>query len=386
MPWQEQSPMDLRMQFMFELRSGLFTMSELCAQYGISRPTGYKWAMRYVQDGAAGLTDRSRRPHGHPATTDPEVVAAVLAARQRFPDWSGAKLVQWLARQQPDREWPRRTTAYEILRRAGTVRHRRRRVRAPVRRVSALQPAQVANEVWTTDFKGEFLTADGRYCHPLTVRDAFSRQVLRCDALLAQRYLDTRRRFERAFAEFGLPERMRSDNGRPFASTGLGGLSRLNVWWLRLGIVVERIAPGHPEQNGSHEQFHAVLKKATTRPPAANARAQQQRFNRFCTVYNEQRPHDALQGRVPADLYVPSVRPLPPRLPSLEYAAHCEVRVVASNGDIAWKGRRLFVSAALAELPIALEEIDDALFTVWLGSVAVARFDERQWHFTSVLC
>jgi putative transposase len=165
----------------------------------------------------------------------------------------------------------------------------------------------------------------------------------------------------------------------------LAGLSRLNVWWLRLGIVLERIAPGHPEQNGSHEQFHAVLKKATTRPPAANARAQQRRFNCFCTLYNEQRPHEALQGRVPADLYVPSGRPLPPRLPRLEYAAHCEVRVVASNGDIAWKGRRLFVSAALAELPIALEEIDDALFTVWLGSVALARFDERQWHFTSVL-
>lgn len=385
MPWQEQSPMDLRLQFITELRSGLLTMSELCAQYSISRPTGYKWAGRYLAEGAAGLRDRSRRPRDHPATTDPELVAAVRAARQRFPTWSGAKLVQWLARQEPERAWPRRTTAYEILRRAGAVRQRRRRARAPVRSVSTLPAAHGPNEVWTTDFKGEFLTGDGRYCYPLTLRDAFSRQVLRCDALLAQTYADTRRRFERAFAEFGLPERMRSDNGRPFASTGLAGLSRLNVWWLRLGIQLERIAPGHPEQNGSHEQFHGVLKAATTRPPAANARAQQRRFTRFCREYNEQRPHDALDGRVPADLYQPSPRTLPRRLPRLEYAAHWHVRVVATNGDVAWRGRRLFVSAALADVPIAFEEIDEGLHTLWFGTVPLARFDERQWHFTSVL-
>jgi transposase InsO family protein len=248
-----------------------------------------------------------------------------------------------------------------------------------------LSTATAPNEVWTADFKGEFLTGDGRYCHPLTVRDAWSRRVLRCDALLAQTYADTRHRFERAFAEFGLPERIRSDNGRPFVSTGLAGLSRLNVWWLRLGIVLERIARGHPEQNGSHEQFHAVLKKATTRPPAATARAQQRRFDRFCAIYNEQRPHDGLNGQVPADRYRVSVRRFPRQLPPLEYAAHWMVRRVASNGDIAWRGQRLFVSAALAELPIAFEEIDDALYTVWFGSVALARFDERQWHLTSVL-
>jgi transposase InsO family protein len=265
------------------------------------------------------------------------------------------------------------------------VRPARPRRRAPVRHVSSLQPAGAPNEVWTADFKGEFRTRDGCYCHPLTVRDAFSRHVLRCDALLSENYLETRRGFQRAFAEFGLPARIRSDNGRPFASTGLARLSRLNVEWLRLGIQVERIAPGHPEQNGSHEPFHAVLKKATTRPPAATARAQQRRFDAFCRIYNHERPHDALAGRVPAELYVPSPRLLPRRLPPLDYAAHWEVRRVASNGDIAWNGRRLFVSAALAALPIAFEEIDDGLYTVWLGTVALARFDERQWHFSSVL-
>lgn len=385
MPWQEQSPMELRMRFVTELQSGLFTMTELCAQYAISRKTGYKWVERYAAQGPMGLVDQSRRPHGHPDTTDGSVVAALVAARARFPDWSGAKLVQWLARTQPPREWPSRTTAYEILRRANQVRRRRRRQRAPVRRPSNLQPAGAPNQLWTVDFKGEFRTRDGRYCHPLTLRDAFSRRVLRCDALLSQNYLDTRRGFQRAFAEFGLPDRIRSDNGRPFASTGLAGLSRLNVEWLRLGIQVERITPGHPEQNGSHEQFHAVLKKATTRPPAATAHAQQRRFNAFCQIYNNERPHDALAGRVPADVYVPSSRPLPCRLPPLDYAAHWEVRRVASNGDIAWNGRRLFVSAALAELPIAFEEIDDGLYTVWLGTVALARFNARQWHFSSVL-
>jgi transposase InsO family protein len=377
--------MDLRQQFVLELHRGLLSMSELCAQYAISRKTGYKWADRYAAHGVAGLVDQSRRPRGHPQATAAAVKKTILAARQRFPTWSGSKIVQWLARQEPDGDWPSRSTAYEILRRAGAVRSRRRRVRAPLRRPAGLRPATEPNELWTTDFKGEFRTADGRYCHPLTLRDAFSRRVLRCDALLGETYPETRRRFERAFAEFGLPRRLRSDNGRPFVSTGLAGLSRLNVWWLQLGIQLERIARGHPEQNGAHEQFHAVLKQATTRPPARNARAQQRRFDVFCAVYNEQRPHDALQGRVPADVYRPSPRRLPPRLPPLEYPASWEVRRVGDRGEISWQGRRLFVSDALSSLPIALEAIDDGLYTLWFGTVALARFDERLWHFTAVL-
>ena len=377
--------MELRKQFVIEYRSGLFTMTQLCVQYGISRKTGYKWVTRAERHGLDGLAEASRRPRGHPATTAPQVVAAILAARRQFPCWSGDTLVRWLARQDPQTEWPSRTTAYEILQRAGLVRARRRRLRALVQPRAPLQPAHAPNELWTTDFKGEFRTRDGRYCHPLTVRDAFSRQVLRCDALLVPTSADTRRRFERAFAEFGLPLRIRSDNGRPFASTGLAGLSRLNVWWLRLGIALERIAPGHPEQNGSHEQFHAVLKAGTTRPPAATACGQQRRFDAFRRVYNEQRPHQALGGRVPADLYRPSPRPLPQRLPAIEYPLHWEVRWVASNGDIAWRSRRLFVSAALAEQPLAFEEIDDGLFTVWFGPIALARFDARRWRWTEVL-
>jgi transposase InsO family protein len=375
--------MKQRENFVAELESGRYTMSELCAQYGISRKTGYKWQARFAADGADGLRDRSRRPHGHPATTDEAIVAAVLAARRRFPDWSGEKLVQWLERREPNRAWPGRTTAYQILQDGAAVRRRRPRER-PVRAAGRLPVAEAANDLWTTDFKGEFLTRDGRYCYPLTLRDAFSRRVLRCDALLGQTTADTRRRFERAFAEFGLPRRIRSDNGRPFVGNGLGGLSTLNVWWLRLGIALERITPGHPEQNGSHEQFHGVLKRATTCPPAGNAQAQQRRFNAFCRVYNEERPHDALHGRVPADLYVPSPRSLPRRLPPLEYATFWEVRRVSSNGDIMWRGRRLFVSHALGGLSVGFEAVDDALYTVWFGRIALARFDERQWRLTAV--
>ncbi len=203
-----------------------------------------------------------------------------------------------------------------------------------------------ANEVWTTDFKGEFLTGDHRYCYPFTWRDGFSRLVLRCDALTAHTLAVTRPCFERLAST--LPDRIRSDNGPPFGGPGLGGCRHLAVWWIRLGIVPERIAPGHPEQNGAHEQFHAVLKAETARPPAATARAQQRRFQRFCAEYNHERPHEALDQAVPATRYRPSARPLPRRLPPLEYPGHAEIRRVDQNGYVSWR-QPLFVSAALAD-------------------------------------
>jgi hypothetical protein len=231
--------------------------------------------------------------------------------------------------------------------------------------------------VWTTDFKGEFLTGDGAYCYPLTLRDGFSRFVLRCDGLLGRTSEATRRRFERAFAKYGLPDRIRSDNGGPFASPGLAGLSALSVWWLRLGIHRERIAPGHPEQNGSHEQFHRVLKAETARPPAPNCTAQQQRFRRFVREYNQERPHEALRDQPPASCYTSSRRALPTRLPPLEYAGHTEKRLVSSNGCVSWDGAPLFVATPLAGQYIAFEEIDDDIWTLLFGTIALARYDDR---------
>jgi len=255
---------------------------------------------------------------------------------------------------------------------------RRRRDRPAHAPASPLAPITAANEVWTTDFKGEFRTGDRRYCYPLTLRDGFSRFVLRCDALLDRTYEVTRRRFEYAFRDYGLPDRIRSDNGGPFASPGLWRLSRLSAWWIRLGIVPERIALGHPEQNGSHEQFHSVLKAETARPPAPHVQAQQRRFARFCIEYNRDRPHEALADEPPASCYQPSRRTLPTSLPPLDYAGHLEIRRVSSVGCVSWAGRPLFLTSALAGEDVAFEEIDDGLWTVQFATIALARYDERQ--------
>jgi putative transposase len=377
MPWRETWPMEQRLDFVREYETELFTMTELAAHYGISRKTAYKWVELYDAEGALGLRDRSRRPHHSPQATDPELVETLLAHRRRHPRWGAKKLLAVAARRQPHAGWPSRSTVCTWLKQRGLVAPRRRRARSPHAAASPLGPITAVNQVWTTDFKGEFRTGDGVYCYPLTLRDGFSRFVLRCDAFLGPTTAATRRRFERAFLAYGLPERIRSDNGVPFASPGIGGLSQLSVWWIRLGIIPERIAPGHPEQNGSHEQFHSVLKAETARPPAPTCTAQQQRFRRFCREYNDERPHEALGDQPPASCYAPSPRSLPTRLPPLEYPGHMEVRLVGSNGCVSWASAPQFVAHALAGEYVAFEEIDDGLWTLHFATVALARYDER---------
>ena len=254
----------------------------------------------------------------------------------------------------------------------------RRRVLSPIRIPAPLVPITHVNATWTTDFKGEFLTGDGAYCYPLTLRDGFSRFVLRCDALRGQTTDATRRCFDRAFAQYGLPERIRSDNGVPFASAGLGRLSQLSVWWIRLGILPERIALGRPDQNGSHEQFHSVLKADTTRPAARDAAAQQRRFARFCREYNYERPHEALNNDVPAAHYASSPRPLPRRLPPLEYPGDVEIRRVSCIGQVSWRGAPLFLSLALVGQDVAFEEVDDDIWTIRFATMAIGRYDGRR--------
>ena len=377
MPWRERSPMEERVEFVREYDSGLFTMTELAAQYGITRKTGYKWLGRYEAEGLLGLQDRSRRPHGSPQATEPALLGTLMRLRRRHPHWGPKKLLTVAMRRDPRVDWPSATTVWTHLKAHGLIGARRPR-RRPLRTDAlARAPITAANDVWTTDFKGEFLTRDRRYCYPFTLRDGYSRFVLRCDALTAHTLAVTRPCFERAFAEYGLPDRIRSDNGPPFGGPGLGRLSALAVWWIRLGIGPERIAPGHPEQNGAHEQFHAVLKTHTTRPPAATARAQQRRFTRFCAEYNHERPHEALGQAVPASQYQRSARSLPRRLPPLDYPGHAEIRRVDQNGYVSWQGAPLFVSAALAREPIAFEEVDDGIWTVHFATLALARYDER---------
>lgn len=382
MPWSEVSPMDQQLQLVAAYLTGLYSMTELAATYGVSRRIGYYWVDRYRADG--DLAPRSRRPHASPSATPPALVARVCAARRAHPTWGAGKLRQWLQRQTPDVTWPCRDTIHEVLRRHGLVRTRARRhpaLHPPVHLTVPTQP----NVVWTTDYKGEFKTGDGAWCYPFTLRDACARYVLRCTALANHTRAVTQPEFVQAFRAYGLPDRIRSDNGAPFGALGLGRLSRLAVWWIRLGIVPERITPRHPEQNGSHEQFHAVLKRDTARPPAASLRAQQRRFRAFVTEYNHDRPHDALGGVPPAGVYHPSARSYPERLPPLEYDAAWSVRRVSCVGAIRWRGRPLFLSHVLAGETIALEPIDEGLWLLRFATVALARFDERQHRLLALL-
>jgi putative transposase len=383
MRWRGVSPVEVRLEFVREYRTGGPSMTELCEAYGVSRKTGYEWVARYERDGVDGLLERSRRPHRSPRATPDDTVERLLEARRQHPTWSARKLLRVLAQREPSVAWPKRSTGCELLRRYGLVRVRRRarRVHAPV---TPLPEITRPNEVWTTDFKGEFRTGDGAYCYPLTLRDGFSRYVLRCDALDTRRMGPTRARFERAFIEYGLPDRIRSDNGGPFAAPGLTRLSRLSVWWIRLGILPERITPGHPEQNGSHEQFHRVLKAETTRPPAATHRAQQRRFTAFCAEYNEERPHEALGDRPPATVYQPSSRAWPRQLPPVEYPGHFEVRRVSSGGTVSWRNQPLYLTEVLSQEWVGLEEVDEGIWMISFAAVTIARLDERTGHLTAV--
>jgi putative transposase len=376
-PWRETSSMDQRMQFVADYLTGGFTVTDLCRRYGISRPTGHELIGRYRAEGAAGLVPRSRRPHTSPAATPSDIVEALIACRRKHPDWGPVKLVERLARAAPERPWPAPSTAGAILKQRGLVKGRRRRRPVPAfpRPTTALDRA---NAVWTIDFKGEFRTRDGVWCYPLTVMDACTRYLLACTALPSPTSAGTRRVLEATFREFGLPTRIRSDNGVPFAGpTTLARLSRLAVWWIRLGIVPELIQPGRPAQNGRHERMHRTLKRCTARPPAGNRAAQQRRFGDFRREYNAERPHAALGALTPSMLYVPSPQPLPATLPAIDYPAHFDVRRVTSNGCVKWRRAVVSVSAVLIGEDVGWEEIGDGYWGVYFGPVRLGTFDER---------
>ena len=379
MPWQGVSPMELRMRFITEYLTELYSMSELAAAYGVSRKTGYYWVRQYARHGPGCVAGGSRRPHTMPRATPVDVVAQLVAARHRHPTWGAGKLRDWLVRRAPATAWPCRDTIHTVLTRAGAIRHRRRRVPAVAPPHHLTTPTQ-ANQVWTVDFKGEFCTRDGAWCYPLTLRDGYSRYILRCAALPGVATAYTQPQLARAFAEYGLPECIRSDNGPPFGARTLAGLSRLAVWWLRLGITPEYIRPGCPGENGAHEQFHAVLKRDTAQPPAASRAAQQQRFARFVTEYNDERPHDAVDHAPPQTRYHPSPRPLPAQLPPLEYPLDWPVRRVSASGRIKWHSRALFLSSVLDGQEVAFEPITDGVWLVRFAALPLAVFHERTWR------
>lgn len=359
-------------------------MTELCRAYEITRPTGYAVLRRYIQAGEAGLEEQSRAPKRHPNQTPAEMEEQVLALRRKHPRWGPRTLKQLLERQTSQIAWPAASTIGEMLDREGLTQPRRKR-----RRVEPYQQPFAAitepNDEWAGDFKGWMRTGDGERVDPLTISDSCSRYLLRCQAVEKADHPRVQAIFEAAFREYGMPQAIRTDNGAPFASRAIAGLSRLAVWWIKLGIVPQRIQAGHPEQNGRHERMHRTLKEATAAPPQANRRAQQRSFEQFRQEYNEVRPHQALGMQTPAGVYRSSPRPFPARVKEPEYGTALQVRRVQKHGEFNWKHTHVFLSEVLYGERVGLLPIDDRYYRVYFASMPIARFDthglqvERLW-------
>lgn len=376
MPWKVTCPMDEKAKMIAAWLTGRYSQAELAAVFRVSRKTILKWQRCFKEQGRPGLEDRSHAPHHHPNASPAAVVAAVIREKLAHPTWGPLKL-------QPRRDdppevvsgWPAPSTRGAILAREGLTRARRRRRRVPV----SSRPFRAANEpnaVWCGDFKGWFRTQDGQRCDPLTVSDAYSRMLLLCRVLPRPDYFHVRPAFEALFREHGLPLAIRTDNGPPFASVGAGGLSPLSVWWVKLDIALERIAPGHPEQNGRHERMHRTLKQDCCRPPALNPAAQALLFDAFTRTFNYERPHQAIGLRPPATLYLPSPRPYPDKLEDPRYPADAAIRRVRSNGQIKWRGNLVFLSEALAGELVGITEAQIG-YAVHFGPVALGSLDVK---------
>jgi transposase InsO family protein len=375
MPWKETGPMDQRVRFVAALGTGGLSMSEACRLFGVSRKTGYKWLERYKELGPAGLQDQSRAPKVVPWAVDAKMAERLVNVRQKHPGWGARKILDYLRYRRPRLKLPAASTVADLYRRRGLIASRPRRTK-PERAGTPLAHVQGPNEGWCADFKGHFRVGDGRRCDPLTITDAFSRFLLCCDGLNEPTTEGAQPLFEATFRKYGLPRAIRTDNGAPFATRAPGGLSRLSVWWVKLGIRLERIEPGKPQQNGRHERMHRTLKAETTRPPANNLTLQQRRFDHFQREYNQDRPHQALGGQPPASLYVPSGRPYPERLPTVEYPGYFEVRMVRHDGTIKWRGTNLFVSNALIGEQVGLEETDDDRWLMRFSHIPLAIIDD----------
>jgi len=378
MPWMETDPMTQRMEFVMRVRSGYYTMADACRRSGVSRKTGYKIWERWLAEGVDGLRDRSRRPHTSPTRTPELVEGLVVDLREKHMDWGPKKLAKVMSNRFPDLELPAQSTIAAILKRRGLIEERgcRRKHTHPGRPyIEATEP----NHLWTTDFKGQFKTGNGLYCYPLTVADQVSRYLFACKGLLSICGISVQASFEKLFRDNGLPDGILSDNGPPFASRAIHGLSALNVWWMQLGIRHFRIEPGKPQQNGRHERMHRTLKAKTTRPPAYDLSRQQILFDEFRNEFNEIRPHEALDQETPASAWAPSKREMPDKIPPPEYPGHFIRRPVCSAGTFRFKGKRVFVTQALEHQPIGLEETDDGIWSIYFYDNLLGRFDERDW-------
>jgi transposase InsO family protein len=350
----------------------------LCQVFGISRQTGYKWVRRFERTKKwTALEERSRRPRVSPSATPMKLVKLILSQRRQFPTWGPVPIRKRLQTHWPRLPWPAASTIGAILKRHGMVAERRRRYRVQPRS-RPFSACREPNDVWCVDFKGQFRTGDGRLCYPLTVMDASSRYLLACVAFQAPTLENVRQAFVELFRTHGLPKSLRSDNGEPFASvSAAGGLTQLSVWWTKLGIRLERIDPGKPQQNGRHERMHLTLKIETCSPPRYSLGRQQRAFDRFRRIYNHERPHQALDLATPASLYVPSPRPLPEELAPLHYP-FSDCHRVRADGTIRWRKRKLFISSTLAGELIGLNTLDSRYVQVAFASLLLGLIDTHQ--------
>ncbi len=376
MPWKETCVMDEKIKLMADRLSGEYTITDLSEKYQVSRKTIYKWIDRYQSEGSQGLQERSSAPLTRPRTTPTEIIDYILAAKTRHIKWGPRKLIVWLKNQYPDKRWPVASTAQSILKREGWVKTRHRRHHTPAYSEPFLQ-VKAANDVWCADFKGQFrLLGEQKLCYPLTITDSFSRYLLACQGFYHPTYANTRQQFEQVFQEYGLPRAIRTDNGVPFASVALGGLSSLAVWWVKLGIRPERIEPGKPEQNGRHERMHRTLKETTISPPRATLADQQRAFDRFKQEYNQERPHEAQGQKTPSVAYRPSSRQYPCKLSPISYPGDYLIRQVRIGGPIRWKGELVYVSKALVGEPLGLKQVEDQRWQVYYSFLPRGILDE----------
>ena len=381
MPWKECSVMDERMKFIVSVLDGQ-RMSELCREFGISRKTGYKIWNRYQMSGVEAFTDRSRRPYRYANQLPIQVEKTILRLKEDKPSWGAPKIRELLIRRYPDIKPPAKSTVHAVLDKHGLVkRHRRNRNKAVG---TALSLSKQPNDLWCADYKGEFMLGDRRYCYPLTITDQTSRFLLACEALETTKEQFAFTVFERVFKERGLPKAIRTDNGVPFASpNALFNLSKLSVWWLRLGIGIERIKPGHPEQNGRHERMHLTLKKEATRPPGQNFLQQQAKFEEFVEEYNTERPHEALGMKFPNEIYTPSARPYQ-GLPDPEYPFHDKTITVTHCGRICLSGKKINFSLVFAGQAVGIKEVSDGIWLVSFMDYDLGYFDLEGIRFEPI--
>lgn len=376
MPWKETCVMDEKIKLIGDWLSKEYSITELSKMYSVSRKTVYKWTERYETLGPDGLNERLSTPLSSPRATPHEIVAYILAAKSKHPRWGPRKLIAWLKNRYPEKKWPASSTAQTILKREGWVKTRHRRRHTPAYTEPFIN-SRAANDIWCADFKGQFRLKDGCNCYPLTITDSYSRYLIGCHGMCHPNYANTRVQFERAFQDYGLPLAIRTDNGAPFASVALGGLSSLAVWFIKLGIIPERIEPGKPQQNGRHERFHRTLKEAAISPPRHSLAEQQRAFDRFKNEYNNERPHEAQGQRTPASVYRRSSRQYPSKLAEISYDSDTVVRQVRIGGPIRWKGDLIYVSKALVGEPVGLKQVDEQQWEVYYSFLPLGLLDEN---------